>query len=73
MPIDKVVAGQHYTYPIRFYVPALVPEIDVPECILTKLFARLDVGLIRAAPKSAFPNMTVSVATLFPALLTKRI
>ncbi|KAH7717498.1 arrestin domain-containing protein 2-like isoform X3 [Aphelenchoides avenae] len=61
MPVDKVVGGQRYTYPIRFYVPALVPQICVPECIHTKLFARLEVGLVRSSPKSAFLNLMTPI------------
>lgn len=67
MPVDKIVAGQRYTYPIRFYVPALVPEISVPECIQTRLFARLDVGLIRGTPKAACVHVSVSALPMkFP-------
>jgi hypothetical protein len=61
MPADKLPAGQSLSYPIRFYVPALVPGISIPSCIETSLFACLDVGLIRGSPKSAFLTLKTPI------------
>lgn len=44
LPVPKIRAGQSLTFPIRYYVPALVPEISVPGCIESEHLLRLDVG-----------------------------
>jgi hypothetical protein len=33
LPVAKIQTGQSMDIPIRYYVPALVPEIYVPGCI----------------------------------------
>jgi hypothetical protein len=50
---DKVLTGNDLTYPIAFNVPALVPNIEVPNCIHTDYHLRLIVGFIRGSGKGA--------------------
>uniref|UniRef100_A0A914BY86 Arrestin C-terminal-like domain-containing protein n=1 Tax=Acrobeloides nanus TaxID=290746 RepID=A0A914BY86_9BILA len=61
LPIHKVVAGQRFEYPITFYVPALVPNLNVPECIEVEYEARLDVGKVRGSAKSAFITLSTPI------------
>lgn len=60
LPIHKVVAGQTYEYPIKFYIPALVPNLNVFGCLEVDYEACLDVGLVRSSPKSAFLTLNVN-------------
>lgn len=57
---DKVRAGASFSYPIQFYIPALVPQLNVPNCIYSEYELRLAVGHIRNSSHAAFLHINVS-------------
>uniref|UniRef100_A0A915CS46 Arrestin C-terminal-like domain-containing protein n=1 Tax=Ditylenchus dipsaci TaxID=166011 RepID=A0A915CS46_9BILA len=50
----KILANSSLTYPIKFYVPALLPNLSVPECIEADYCLCLDVDWKRASQKRNF-------------------
>ncbi|KAI6184045.1 Arrestin domain-containing protein 5 [Aphelenchoides bicaudatus] len=53
LTVHKIPTGENLTYPIKFNVPALIPNLDVPNCIQTNYHIQLDVGFNRQSPKGA--------------------
>jgi hypothetical protein len=53
LTVHKIPTGENLSYPIKFNVPALTPNLDVPNCIQTSYRLQLDVGFIRNSPKCA--------------------
>jgi len=49
--VHKIKSGDRLEYPIEYNVPALLPNIDVPNCIQTYYYVQLDVGFVRNCPK----------------------
>ena len=44
LPVAKIMAGHSMEFPIRYYVPALVPEICVPGVIESEHLLCLEVA-----------------------------
>lgn len=44
LPVPKVRTGQSTSFPIRYYVPALVPAVCVPGCLESEHLLWLEVG-----------------------------
>ncbi|KAI6174842.1 Arrestin domain-containing protein 5 [Aphelenchoides bicaudatus] len=58
---DKIRAGTSFSYPIQFYIPALVPQLNVPNCIYSEYEIRLAVGHIRNSPNAALLHISVPI------------
>uniref|UniRef100_A0A915CSQ3 Endonuclease n=1 Tax=Ditylenchus dipsaci TaxID=166011 RepID=A0A915CSQ3_9BILA len=50
----KILANSSLTYPIKFYVPALLPNLSVPECIEADYCLCLDVDWKRLLKSATF-------------------
>jgi len=60
LPTHKVPAHTRFAFPINFYVPALLPNMRIPECIEADYTLRLSVGFKRGVAKYAFLQLSVS-------------
>jgi hypothetical protein len=62
LTVDKLRTGEDLKYPIKFNVPALLPNIDVPNCIQTFYHIHLDVNFIRNCAKGAPIRIRVPIS-----------
>lgn len=61
MSEHKILAGQSLTYRPRFNIPALTPNLEVPDCLLVDYRLKLTVGFNRGTPKGAFLRLSVPI------------
>jgi len=61
LPTHKVPANSDFSYPIKFNVPALLPNLKIQDCIEADYILRLDVGFKRANLKMTFLKLTTSI------------
>lgn len=62
LEVSKVMSGEDFKYPIKYNVPALLPNVDVPNCIQTNYHIHLVVGFVRNTPKGAPISIKVKLS-----------
>jgi len=61
LPTHKVPPHTRFIFPINFYVPALLPNMRIPECIEANYTLRLSVGFKRGCAKYAFLQLSTPI------------
>jgi len=57
----KIRSKESLEYPICFYVPALLPNLHVPECIETDYSLELDVGTVKNSRRSSILQLRTAL------------
>lgn len=60
LPINKIVANSVHSYPISYYVSALVPNFNIDACLSVSYKLVLSVGFARNNVKSSFMDLSVN-------------
>ncbi|KAE9549950.1 hypothetical protein FO519_006829 [Halicephalobus sp. NKZ332] len=61
LPIHKVSSGQTYTYPIQYYIPAIVPNFEIPACMKVDYNLVLTLGRDRNHINRGFLTLKVPI------------
>ncbi|CAD5215789.1 unnamed protein product [Bursaphelenchus xylophilus] len=61
LPEPKITAGKSLQYPIRFNVPALVPNLNISGCIQMQYHLNLDVGFDREIHKNPLIQLKIPI------------
>ena len=70
LPVHKILAGHDYSYPIEFYIPALVPNFEIPACLRVSYELVLTIGRDRNTMSNGILTLSapIFIATHYTAI-----
>lgn len=61
LPVTKIESNTSLTFPIRFHVPGLLPNLDLKDLIKSDYYLRLLIGFERASRKHPIIDLEVNI------------